>query len=137
MRKINFRNFAVTALVLLLASNNLWSIDYPLKKDDPNPGSVSLGIAPRAASNTFSRSMSVIIPVSMEIENDELGVYFKYAVGGAYISVEDENGAVVISTVVDTTSELEFYFPVDELEGGKYTLRVSYGSTKLKGEFKL
>lgn len=135
MRKINFRNFAVTALVLLLASTNLWSIDYPLKKDDTGPGSVTLSVGKSAPS--LSRTKTVIIPVSMEIENDELGVYFKYAVGGAYISVEDENGAVVISTVVDTTNELEFYFPLDELGGGTYTLRVSYGSTKLKGEFKL
>ncbi len=137
MKKINLRNFAVTAFLLLLASTNLSSAEYPLKKDDQDPGSVGLGIAPRVASSSFSRTKVVIIPVSMEVENNELAVYFKYAVGGAYVSVEDENGAVVISTVVDTTNELEFYFPVDELEGGKYTLRVSYGSTKLKGVFKL
>lgn len=134
MKKINLRNFAVTTFLLLLAGTNLWGIDYPLKKDDTGPGSVTLS-APRAS---LSRAkVSVAIPVNMSVEANELGVFFNYAVGGAYISVEDANGSIVISTVVNTTKDLEFYFPLDELEGGTYTLRVQYGSTKLIGDFNL
>lgn len=134
MKKINLRNFAVTTFLLLLAGTNLWSIDYPLKKDDTNPGTVTLSV-PRAS---LSRAkVSVAIPVNMSVEANELGVFFNYAVGGAYISVEDANGSIVISTVVNTTKDLEFYFPLDELEGGTYTLRVQYGSTKLIGDFNL
>ena len=131
--------FAIRIL-LLLASTNLSSADYPLKKDNSDPGSVGLGVAartaPRASTLSLSRTIEVI-PVSMEVLSNELSVYFQYAVGGAYVTVEDTNGAILISTVVDTTSDLEFYFPIDELDGGTYTLRVSYGATKLKGEFKL
>lgn len=134
MKKINLRNFAVTAFLLLLAGTNLWSIDYPLKKDDTGPGSVSLGVAARSLSRA---KVSVAIPVNMSVEGDELGLFFNNAVGDAYVTVEDANGAIVISTVLDTNSALEFYFPVDELEGGTYTLRVQYGSTKLIGEFNL
>lgn len=134
MKKVNLRNFAVTALLLLLASTNLWSIDYPLKKDDTGPGSVTL-LVPKSSSPSMSRARAVAIPVSMEVTGEELAVYFNYAVGGAYISVEDINGVVVFSTVVDTTSDLEFYFPIDELESGEYTLRIKYGSTKLIGGF--
>ena len=140
MKKINLRNFVVTTFLLLLAGTNLWSIDYPLKKDNTDPGSIGLGIAPRSASTnstTFSRAKAAVIPVSMSIEGDELGLFFKYAVGGAYVTVEDANGTIVISEVVDTTDDLEFDFDLDELEGGTYTLRVQYGSTKLMGEFKL
>lgn len=142
MEKINLRNFAVSTFLLLFVATNVSGIDFPLKRDDLGPGSVGLGIAPRsasaarAASSSMSRAVEVI-PVSMSVEANELGVFFNYAVGGAYISVEDANGSIVISTVVNTTKDLEFYFPLDELEGGTYTLRVQYGSTKLIGDFNL
>ena len=142
MKKFNLRNFAVTTFLLLFVATSVSGLDYPLKKDNTDPGSIGLGIAPRAASAARAASSSMsraveVIPVSMSVEANELGVFFNYAVGGAYISVEDANGSIVISTVVNTTKDLEFYFPLDELEGGTYTLRVQYGATKLSGDFKL
>jgi hypothetical protein len=136
MKKVNLRNFSVTALLLLLASTNLWSIDYPLKKDDTGPGTVSL-LVPKSSSPSMSRRVKEVIPVSMDVDGQELGIFFDYAVGGALITIEDVNGVVVFSTVVDTTSEKDFYFPIDELESGEYTLRIKYGSTKLIGGFDL
>lgn len=132
MKKINLRNFAVSTFLLLFVTSNLFSIDFPLKRDDLGPGSVGLSIGQRGVSSRVAT-----IPVSISVEANELGVYFDYTVGGAYINVQDANGVTVLSTVVDTTNSLEFYFPVDELESGSYTFRVKYGSTRLIGVFTL
>ncbi len=129
MKKINVKYLGSLLLFFLLAASQFVFADFPLRRDDSDPGTVTLGTlrAPARA--------KTVIPVTMDVENGELAIFFKYSVGTAYITIEDANGVVVATDVLDTTVSTEFYIPLDELESGNYTLRVSYGTTKLIGEF--
>ncbi len=129
MKRINVKYLGSLLLFFLLAASQFVFADYPLRKDDTDPGSVTLGTlrAPARA--------KVVIPVTMDVVNGELAIFFNNSVGTAYISIQDANGNIVATDVLDTNASTEFYIPLDELEAGTYTLRVSYGTTKLIGEF--
>ena len=129
MKRINVKYLGSLLLFFLLAASQFVFADYPLRKDDSDPGTVSLGTlrAPARA--------KVVIPVTMDVVNGELAIYFKNSVGTAYVTVSDANGNIVATDVLDTNASTEFYIPLDEFEAGVYTLRVSYGTTKLIGEF--
>lgn len=127
MKKINFKLLGSIALFFILASTQLFAVDILLRKDDPNPGSVSL--EPMRAKRT------VTVPVLAEITNGEIGIYFGSSVGTAYLTVLDASGAVVIYEALNTNDETEYNISLDSLENGKYTLKLSYGTTRLTGDF--
>lgn len=127
MKKINFKLFGSIALFFILASTQLFAVDILLRKDDPNPGTVTL--EPMRAKRT------VTVPVLAEITNGEINVYFGSSVGTAYLTVLDASGAVVIYEALNTNDETEFNISLDSLENGKYTLKLSYGTTRLTGDF--
>lgn len=127
MKRINFKFLGSIALFFILASTQLFAVDILLRKDDPNPGTVTL--EPMRARRT------VTVPVLAEISNGEIGVYFGSSVGTAYLTVLDASGAVVMYEALNTNDETEFHFSLDGLANGKYTLKISYGSTRLTGDF--
>jgi hypothetical protein len=134
MKKINFRLSGLFVLFLCIFSNQVVFADIIIRKDDPAPGT-----SPNVYSSarTFSLSSTSLISVTADLIGTDLVVDFNSTVGTAFVSVVDNNGNVVYQTTVDTFSSPELVIPVDTFEKGKYSLKISYGSTKLIGDFKL
>ena len=134
MKKINFRLLGLFVLLLSVFSNQVVFADIIIRKDDQGPGT-----SPTVQSKlkTFSLSSTSFIAVTAEIVGTDLIVDFGTSVGTAFVSVVDQNGAVVYQTSVDTFSTSEVIIPVDGLSTGKYSVKISYGSTKLIGNFNL
>jgi len=134
MKKINFRFLALFVLLLSVFSNQVVFADIIIRKDDQNPGTTPNGVS---KFKTLSLSSTSFIAVTADIVGTDLIVDFGTSVGTAFVSVVDQNGAVVYQTSVDTFSTSEVIIPVDGLSTGKYSVKISYGSTKLIGNFNL
>jgi len=80
-------------------------------------------------------SMSLDIPVGATIDATELTVYFDYPVGDAIVAVYDANNQVIVAQMVDTDTMLQVSLPCNSWASGNYTVRISYGTTHLMGEF--
>ena len=134
MKKINFRFLALFVLLLSVFSNQVVFADIIIRKDDQGPGT-----SPTVQSKlkTFSLSSTSFIAVTAEIVGTDLIVDFGTSVGTALVSVVDKSGNVVYQTSVDTFSTSEVIIPVDGLSSGIYSVKISYGSTKLIGNFNL
>jgi hypothetical protein len=113
--------------------------DIIIRRDDPTGGQPTApAMAPMSkAKSLSSTSSSTYIPVTADIINSELIVNFSSIVGTATVSVVDVNGFVVSQTIVDTFTTSEVIIPVDGLSSGMYSLKISYGTTKLTGNFQL
>ena len=129
MKRINVKYLGSLLLFFLLAASQFVFADFPLQSVDSDPGTVSLGTFRGPARAKEDN------PVTLGVVNGELAIFFNNSVGTAYISIQDANGNIVATDVLDTNASTEFYIPLDEFEVGTYTLRVSYGTTKLIGEF--
>lgn len=141
MKKIKFLS---TFILLFLVFSNQVFADIIIRKDDPyGPGTAPNVLSPTMSTYSLSTSslitsrQSTYYPVSADIIGSDLIVDFSSSVGTAYLSVVDKSGNVVYQTVVDTFSTSEVIIPVDGLSTGKYSLKISYGSTKLAGSFQL
>jgi hypothetical protein len=79
------------------------------------------------------------VSIALDVTQNETDVTlsFLYPVGDALITVENENGEVVYQETVDTFTTLDAYIDTQNFDGGVYTLKISYGSTDLVGEFEL
>ena len=131
MKKIKFSGFAV--LFLFVLTSQFVKGDIIIRKDETGTGT----LAPAKAQTFTSISSKINIPVTADVVGSELIVDFPTAVGTAYVSVVDNSGNVVFQTVVDTFSTSEVAIPVDGMGSGKYSLKISYGSTRLIGDFRL
>jgi hypothetical protein len=100
--------------------------NVPLKPDmDPN-----------ATKGTYQRApVSIALDVTQNETNITLN--FLYPVGVAQVTLENENGDVVYQEAVNTYSTLDAAIDTQNLDGGVYTLKISYGSTNLVGDFEL
>ena len=134
MKKINFKLFGFFVVLLSVFSNQVVFADIIIRKDDPAPGGVPNNIT---SLKTFSLSSTTFIPVTADLVGTELIVDFSTTVGTAFVSVVDKKGNVVYQTSIDTFSTSEVIIPVDGLSSGKYSVKISYGSTKLIGDFNL
>ena len=76
-----------------------------------------------------------LLCVSASIDNNQLAVYFDSPVGDATITVYDANNNIVSQQTVDTDSISEVSISTALWTSGTYTLKISYGSTRLTGEF--
>jgi len=144
MKRINFKLLGFFIVSLSLFTNQVVFADIFIRKDDGQGGlpnvlsaSISTSTSTSTSTKTYSSSTKFIIPVTADVVGSELIVDFSTSVGTAYVSVVDANGSVVYQTVVDTYSTPEVVIPVDGLSSGKYSLKISYGSTNLTGDFKL
>lgn len=138
MKKNLLKKISFSALLFSLLYPQVVLADLPLKKDDPVPGDVSPGMnSIKSYSRTFTLSTQSVYPVTADIINGELGIFFDYPVGIAYVTITDGNGNVVALETVDTYTVYDLYIPINDLISGNYTLRISYGTTKLIGEFQL
>ena len=73
--------------------------------------------------------------VSASIDETQLAVYFDSPVGEATITVYDANNNVVSQQTVDTDSVSEVFISISSWTSGTYTLKITYGTTHLTGEF--
>jgi len=119
---------------LSVFSNQVVFADIILRKDDPAPGGSPNVLS---ANRTFSLSSKSIIAVTADVSGSDLIVDFNSTVGTAFVSVVDQSGNVVYQTTVDSFSTSELVIPLDGLSSGNYSLKISYGSTKLIGDFQL
>jgi hypothetical protein len=139
MKKIKFSGFAVLFL-FVFANQFVWG-DILIRKDDPNPPTQPNNVTSMSSMTRIkassSTSSSNFIPITADVVGSELIVDFTTTIGTAYVSVVDDGGNVVYQTVVDTFSTSEVAIPVDGMGSGKYSLKISYGSTRLIGDFRL
>jgi hypothetical protein len=127
MKKINLPLFSILMLLLCcLPIQTILAGDVPLKADD--------GLS------TFDpHAPKAPVRIALDVAQNEtdIALSFLYPVGVAQVTVENENGEVVYQEAVDTYSTLDASIDTQNLDGGVYTLKISYGSTNLVGEFEL
>lgn len=125
--------FVIIVCSLLL--QNLFAIDVIIRKDDYDPGQ-----QPRVLSSpmkTASMTSVTYYPVWADLSQDYLSVFFDKPIGIAQISIQDQFGSVVYQETIDTNTTLESLIDTGNWDDGTYVLRISYGTTKLKGSFEL
>src|ERR1035437_6151620 len=134
MKKINFRFLGMLAVLLCVCSTQVVFADNILIRNDGNTGNQPNALI---ATKSYSLSSQSVIQVTADLSGSDLIVDFSTTVGTAYVSVVDKSGNVVYQTAVDTFSSSEVIIPVDNLSSGSDSVKISYGSTKLIGNFKL
>jgi len=79
------------------------------------------------------------VRIALDVAQNETDITlnFLYPAGVAQVTLENENGDVVYQEAVNTYSTLDAAIDTQNLDGGVYTLKISYGSTNLVGEFEL
>jgi len=134
MKKINFRFLGLFVVFLFVFSNQVVFADILIRKDNTDPTVQPMGAA---RMSILSSSSKTYIQVTADVSGSDLIVDFNSTVGTAFVSVVDQSGNVVYQTAVDTFSTSELVIPLDGLSSGNYSLKISYGSTKLIGDFQL
>jgi len=134
MKKINFRLLAFFVVLLSVFSNQVVFAEIVIRKDEQGPSTTP---TVQSRLKAFSLSSTAFIAVTADVIGSDLIVDFGTSVGTALVSVVDQNGNVVYQSSVDTFSTSEVIIPVDGLSTGKYSVKISYGSTKLIGDFNL
>lgn len=76
-------------------------------------------------------------PVSAYEDGIDLSVFFEWAVGDATINIKDASGVTVYQAVINTNVQTTVVIPIDTWNSGEYTIRISYGTTRLIGEFEV
>ena len=146
MKQQNFKLFGtLVILVGMLFSYQSVFGDILLRKDNTDPGTVpnvvpdmsiaSSSMTSLSTSTTTAKKNSSIISVEAEVYGSNLVVDFDKPVGIAYITVLDQNGSAVAFETVNTFFDDEAVISLHGLSKGNYTLKISYGSTKLIGTF--
>lgn len=124
MKKINLPLFSILMLLLCsLPIQNILAGDVPLKDDNKD--------------QEVARRAPVRIALDVAQNETDVTLNFLYPVDAAQVTVENENGEVVYMETVDTFTTLDAAIDTQNFDGGVYTLKISYGSTDLIGEFEL
>lgn len=128
MKKINLPLFSILMLLLFtLPFQSISARDVPIKSEDPSDYNIP---------STGTRA-PVSIALNVTQNETDVTLNFLYPVGAAQVTVENENGEVVYMETVDTFTTLDAYIDTQNFDGGVYTLKISYGSINLVGEFEL
>lgn len=80
---------------------------------------------------------TVLIPVSVTVEDDVLTLFLDNTVGSAGITITDVYGNVMSYSIVDTFQQPEVIISLDTFTEGAYILQIEYGDTTITGEFSL
>ena len=142
MKKINYRLLSFFVVLLCVFSNQVVFADIIIRKDNTDPATQPNNVVSAAKSLSMGSKANLssaksFIAVTADLSGSDLIVDFSSTVGTAVVSVVDQDGNVVYQTVVDTYSTPEVVIPVDGLSSGNYSLKISYGSTHLTGDFQL
>lgn len=127
MKKINLPLFSILMLLLLNLPFQLVSAKDVLLRPDDVPANIP------------SNETKAPVRIALDVAQNETDVTlnFLYPVDAAQVTVENENGEVVYMETVDTFTTLDAAIDTQNFDGGVYTLKISYGSTDLVGEFEL
>lgn len=127
MKKINLPLFSILMLLLLNLPFQLVSAKDVLLRPDDVPANIP------------SNETKAPVRIALDVAQNETDVTlnFLYPVDAAQVTVENENGEVVYMETVDTLTTLDAAIDTQNFDGGVYTLKISYGSTDLIGEFEL
>jgi len=128
MEKFKFLFFKISLVLMLFMSAQYCFAkdDTPIiiRKDDTSEPTPS-------QTNGFVSFLSVLATIN----ETELTVLFESTVGDATITVTSDSTGIVYQEVIDTNLDFETFIPVNLWIYGNYELTISYGRTKLKGEF--
>jgi len=127
MKKLNSIIFSILLL-------SLCSLPFQFISADKVPLKPNLDL--NAFNGVYQMAPSRIA-LDVTQSDTDVTLSFLYPVGTAVITVENENGDVVYQTAVDTDASLDAVIDTQNLDGGVYTLKISYGSTNLVGGFEL
>jgi len=130
LNSLLFTSFMILVTVLPFQSVSA-GVDVPLKKDDNGGSTVPRVLVKRQFVNTISITTAVFANLS----DTELMLIFNGTVGIAQITVEDEMGGIVYMYSLDTNSSSELIIPLDGWDNGSYRINITYGATKLVGDF--
>ncbi|MBP1677046.1 MAG: hypothetical protein H6Q20_1605 [Bacteroidetes bacterium] len=130
MKNLNLlvKHLLVIVSLLFVSSAFGEEVKVPLKPDSSKAGDIGPGTPIRT---------NVLIPLSVAINDYELALFFDSNVGLVTVSVYDEDDNIEYSEVINTNTESEFYLDLSDLASGTHTLKISYGSVRLVGEFEL
>ena len=118
MKKLNLPLFSILMLVLFtLPFQSIFAKDVPIKSEDPNDWNIP----------TNGTRAPVRIALEVTQNDADVTLNFLYPVGTAQVSIENENGDVVYQDAVNTYSTLDASIDTQNLDGGVYTLKISYG----------
>ena len=99
----------------------------PIKSEDPSDYNIP----------TNGTRAPVSIALNVTQNETDVTLNFLYPVDAAQVTVENESGEIVYMETVDTFTTLDAAIDTQNFDGGVYTLKISYGSTDLVGEFEL
>ena len=117
--------FLILWLIIILSAPSLCAGEILIKRsEDRRDDLVGTNIRTR-----------LYIPLTASFESGELALFFESSVGMCNVSVEDENGNVQMSEIIDTDNGTEFWFDLTGLSTGLHYVKISYGSINLVGEF--
>lgn len=114
-------------IIALLSIQSITANDVPLKAGD------YIG----DMNGRTVRSSRRLVPVTANIENGELGLFFSTNVGMCTVTIYDENDNVEIMEIIDTDSQSDFFFDLSGLSAGEHQVQISFGSANFVGTFVL
>ena len=124
MKKLKSIFVLMVCLISCLPLQTILAGRYPIALGDDNTNS-----------DPTRPRMFTMLSVSASIDDTQLEVYFGSPVGDATITVYDAINNIVYQETVDTDSISEVFISTASWTSGTYTLKISYGTTHLKGEF--
>lgn len=126
MKQLFVRPMSQFSLLATLLFSQFVFADLPLKKDDPDPGSLGYKVA---SYSTFTDINATVNDITVDTVGSDLMINFNSPIGIATVSINDINGNTAYQTTVDTNSTSEVIVPINLLDEGNYTVTVTYGST--------
>jgi len=124
MKKLKSIFVLMVCLISCLPLQTVLAGRYPISLRDDNTNS-----------DPTRPRMLAMLTVSASIDDTQLELYFDSPVGVAIITVYDANNNLVSQETVDTDSISEVFISTASWSSGTYSLKISYGSTHLTGEF--
>lgn len=117
------KNFLITFLTMFIYITTAYADDIPLQKKDP----------PVVGNGRDFNKSEILVP-NAEIENGVINIETALASWGVSVTVYNNNGAVVYTSVSAIESQ-SHDFAVGTLPSGDYTLEVQIGEDLYEGTF--
>jgi Domain of unknown function (DUF3244) len=124
MKKLKSIFVLMVCLISCLPLQTILAGRYPIALADDNTNS-----------DPTRPRMLAMQSVSAIIDDTQLEVYFGSPVGVATITVYDANNNILYQETMDTDSISEVFISTDSWTSGTYSLKISYSTTRVTGEF--
>lgn len=135
--KLSFINKRIAiSLVVVFTALNLFGYEVLIRKDtqsDPPTSNVAKTTSLLSAKTLSTKT--TVIPVSAAVENDLLIINFDLSVQYVSITVLDSSNQVVYENAINPTIQSEETIDISTWPSDSYTIKISYGTENLTGEF--